>query len=163
MITRTKTKKPAFTLVEILVTISMLILILASAYGTYTAATRSVTHSKPKHTLQRQAIIFNQTVVPQLRCCYSGRYDKPPENKLDTIQVKKELSNQERIPLFIGGEVSSGKSFLRFTTSAETSKSRNSFGGLSVIEYAFDQSANTISAKTSRYDQRQSFLPSGVR
>ena len=45
-------KREAFTLLEIIIALSMLVLILGSVYGTYTAAIRSLAHSKPKHALQ---------------------------------------------------------------------------------------------------------------
>lgn len=147
-----KLKRPAFTLLEILITLSMLVLILGSVYGAYAATIRSLAHSKPKHALQQQARIFMQRITSEIRCCYAGNRDKLPQTSLKNVRTrKKELLTQESASLFVGGEALSGQSFLRFVTSAVTSRRNHSLSGLAIIEYMLDESTNTILRSKRRY------------
>jgi len=146
------TKRPAFTLLEIIVALSMLVLILGSVYGAYTATTRSLAHSKPKHALQQQAKVFLQRIASEIRCCYAGYQDESPQPSPKNIRRgEKELLKQEDVSLFVGKEVSSGESFLQFVTSAVDSKREHSLGGLAIAEYMLDESTNTLSRSKRRY------------
>ena len=151
MIERTA-KRKAFTLLEIIIALSMLVLILGSVYGTYTATTRSLEHSKPRHVLQQQAGIFMQRIASEIRCCYAGYQEeslRPVAN--DIRNSRRENLQQEDISLFEGREVSSGQSILQFVTSAVASKREHSLGGLAIVEYMFDRSTNTLSRSKRRY------------
>ena len=146
------TTRPAFTLLEIIVALSMLVIILGSVYGTYTATTRSLTHFKPKHALQQQARVFLQRIASEIRCCYAGYQDKSPQTSPKNIRTgEKELLKQEDVSLFMGKEVSSGQSFLQFVTSVVASKREHSLGGLAIVEYMLDESTNTLSRSKRRY------------
>ena len=145
-------KREAFTLLEIIIALSMLVLILGSVYGTYTAATRSLAHSKPRHSLQQQASAFMQRIAAEIRCCYAGYRDMSLQPLTNTIQrVEKKQLRQEDASLFEGREVSSRQSFLQFVTSAVASKREHSLGGLAIVEYIFDSSMNTLSRCKRRY------------
>ena len=146
------TKRPAFTLLEIIIALSMLVLILGSVYGAYAATTRSLAHFKPKHALQQQARVFLQRVTSEIRCCYAGNQDISSQPlPINIRRGEKELLKQKDASLFVGIEVSSGQSFLQFVTSAVTSKQDNSLGGLAIVEYMFDESTNTLSRRKRRY------------
>ncbi len=144
-------KREAFTLLEIIIALSMLVLILGSVYGTYTAAARSLAHSKPKHALQQQATVFLQRIASEIRCSYAGYEDEsqPATNKIRSGE--RERLEQEDSPLFEGEEVSSGRSFLQFVTSAVAPKREHSLGGLAIVQYMFDSSTNTLSRSKRRY------------
>ncbi len=145
-------KREAFTLLEIIIALSMLVLILGSVYGTYTAATRALTHSRPRHALQQQATVFLQRIASEIRCCYAGYKDESPQPETNNIRSgERERLKQEDASLFEGGEVSSGRSFLQFVTSAVASKREHSLGGLAIVEYMLDSSTNTLSRSKRRY------------
>jgi len=145
-------KREAFTLLEIIIALSMLVLILGSVYGTYSAATRSLAHSKPKHALQQQATIFLQRIASEIRCAYAGYEDESTQPATNNIRSgDRERLKQEDASLFEGREVSSGRSFLQFVTSAVASKREQSFGGLAIVEYMLDSSTNTLSRSKRRY------------
>lgn len=146
------TKRKAFTLLGIIIALSMLVVILGSVYGTYTAATRSLEHSKPRHALQQQASIFIQRIASEIRCCYAGYQYESPQPATKTIQtLGKEQIQQEDASLFDGREVSSGQGFVQFVTSAVASKREHSLGGLAIVEYMFNRSTNTLSRSKRRY------------
>ncbi|MHC4536107.1 MAG: type II secretion system protein GspJ [Planctomycetota bacterium] len=146
------TKREAFTLLEIIIALSMLVLILGSVYGTYTAATRSLSHSKPKHVLQQQATVFLQRIASEIRCSYAGYKDESPQSPANNTRTgEKERLRQEDASLFQGQEVSSGRSFLQFVTSTVASKREQSLGGLAIVEYMLDSSMSTLSRSKRRY------------
>ncbi|MHC4587097.1 MAG: PilW family protein, partial [Planctomycetota bacterium] len=102
-------KREAFTLLEIIIALSMLVLILGSVYGTYTVAMRALAHSKPKHALQQQARIFLQRIASEIRCSYASYQDKSPQPAANNIRIgDRERLKQEDASLFEGGEVPSG-------------------------------------------------------
>jgi len=145
-------KRKAFTLLEIIIALSMLVMILGSVYGTYTAATRALAHSKPKHALQQQATVFLQRIASEIRCSYAGYKDESQQPAANNIRSgERERLKQEDASLFEGREVSSGQSFVRFVTSAVTSKREQSLGGLAMFEYMWDSSTNTLSRSKRRY------------
>jgi len=145
-------KREAFILLEIIIALSMLVLILGSVYGTYTAATRALSQSKPRHALQQQARIFLQRIASEIRCCYAGYQKKSDQDSNKTIQNEGEKEfQQEDSSLFEGREVSSGQSFLQFVTSAIASKREHNLGGLAIVEYMFDSSINSLSRRKRRY------------
>ena len=151
-ISEIKAKREAFTLLEIIIALSMLILILGSVYGTYSATTRTIERFEPRHALQQQAGIFMQRIASEIRCCYAGYKDKSSEPATNTKQKMQKINRQqEDVSLFIGTEVSSGQSFVQSVTSAVTSKREQSLGGLAIVEYMLDSSTNTLSRSKRRY------------
>ena len=145
-------ERKAFTLLEIIIALSMLILILGSVYGTYTATTRSLEHTKPRHALQQQAGIFMQRIASEIRCCYAGYKYESPQAATKNIQTdERKRLRQKDVSLFKGGSAPSGQSILQFVTSAVTSKREHSLGGLAIVEYMFDRSTNTLSRSKRRY------------
>jgi type II secretion system protein J len=146
------TERKAFTLLEIVIALSMLVLILASAYGSYAATMRSLRRCRTRHVLQQQAGIFLERLASEIRCCYAGYQEEPAQSAIKPAQrAKKEELNQKQHSLFSGKEASSGRSFLRFVTSAIASKREHKFGGLAVVEYMLDSSENTLLRSKRRY------------
>jgi type II secretion system protein J len=145
-------ERKAFTLLEVIIALSMLILILGSVYGTYTAATRSLRYSTPRHELQQQASIFMQRIDSEIRCCYAGYKYESPQAATKNIQTdERERLRQKDVSLFKGGSAPSGRSILQFVTSAVASKREHSLGGLAIVEYKFNRSTNTLSRSKRRY------------
>lgn len=146
------TARKAFTLLEIIIALSMLVLILGSAFGAYTATARSLAHSKQTNALQQQAGIFLQSIASEIRCCYAGYEDKSLQLANKTIRTSEKKQRQQAKPsLFIGGKVSSGRSILRFVTSWVDPKREYSLGGLAIIEYMLDSTKNKLLRSKRRY------------
>jgi hypothetical protein len=150
-ITSKTIKREAFTLLEIIIALSMVVMILGSVYGTYTATTRSIEHSKPRHVLQQQARIFLQRLSSEIRCCYAGYKNESLQPSIKNNPTVGKHIQLEDASLFKGGEVSSGRSFLQFVTSAVASKREQAIGGLAIVEYMLDSSTNTLSRSERRY------------
>ena len=144
-------KREAFTLLEIIIALSMVVVILGSVYGTYTATTRSIGQSKPRHVLQQQTRIFLQRLSSEIRCCYAGYKNESLQPSVKNNPTVGKHIQLEDASLFKGGEVSSGRSFLQFVTSAVASKREQAIGGLAIVEYMLDSSTNTLSRSERRY------------
>ena len=134
--------KPAFTVLEILLATSMLAVILGAVYGSYSAATGLVTGCKPKSVRQHQARVFLQRFTQQIRCCYAGRENE--SDKVPPHQGQKEALRQADAPLFFGERISSGRTFLRYVTSAVLSKQGRDLGRLTLVGYRLDKSGTVL-------------------
>ena len=136
-------KRLAFTLIEILVALSMIALVLAAVYGSYTAATTAIVRCKPRTVLGQQARLFLQRMTCELRCSYAGRPDESGESLTGRLPGEEGVE-QERMSLFVSEEISSDKTFLRFVTSIVSSKKDYSIGGLARVSYRLDKSGTVL-------------------
>jgi len=150
-------KCSAFTLMEILLALSMIIIILGAVYGSYKATTISVTHCKPKSIIEQQARLFLQRITSELRCSYAGRLNQFRESLFENRPEKemvREAIQQEEPPFFIGDEVSTGQIFLQFVTSTFSSRPNHSIGGLAILSYRLDESGTILLRNVRRYIER---------
>ena len=146
-------KRLAFTILEILVALSMLALILTAVYGSYTAATTAVVHCKPKSALEQQARLFLERMTCELRCCFASRANEAREDSFDS-RSGREVLQREEPPLFVGKDVSPGQTFLQFVTSAVISRQPYNIGGLATVSYRLDRSGTALLRSERRYVDR---------
>lgn len=143
--------RSAFTLLEILVAMSIILLILGAVYGSYRAMSTSISRCSPKTKIEKKAMIFLMQLTRELRCCYPGRLNQTDDYlPLDrTQQTDEKESPQEE--LFTGDNIRAGTVFLQFvTTSAASSRSQQS-GGLSLVSYKLDDSETVLLRSVRRY------------
>ena len=140
----------AFTLIEILVALSMIILILAAVYSSYAATTAAIGHRKPRSILAQQARLFLQKITCELRCCYSGESAESHEDS-SNHSAGEEMIEQERTPSFVNKGDFSGHGFLRFMTTVVTLKQSYSPDGLVTVSYRLDESGTTLLRSERRY------------
>lgn len=140
----------AFTLVEMLIALSMLTLILGAVYGSYRAATESVAHCRPKSALQQQARIFLQRLTQQIRCCYAGRPVESDDSR-HKARTAEEVLKKANPPLFVAKPIRPSQTFLRYITSAVTLRQNYGFGGLAIVSYRLDESGTILLRNERRY------------
>lgn len=138
---------------EILVALSMLILILAAVYGSYTAATTSVARCKPKSILEQQARLFLQRITSELRCYYAGRPSGSIESSFQRAPAR-ETVQQDEAPLFVNKDVSSRQTLLQLITPAVASRQNHNVGGLVIVSYRLDESKTALLRSERRYVDR---------
>jgi type II secretory pathway component PulJ len=143
-------KRLAFTILEILVTVSMLALILAAVYGSYTAVTTSVEHCNEKSVLEQQTRLFLQRITSELRSCYAGRLDELSEGLSDK-RLGKEFVGQEKQPIFVSRDAPQGQPLLRFVTSAVALRHNHNVCGLAMVSYKLDESGTTLLRSERQY------------
>lgn len=143
-------KHSAFTLLEILVALSIAALIMGTVYGSYRATANAIVHCRQKSVAEQQARLFLQRLTSELRCSYAGSLnslnDKPIKETLAQGSFQKKES-----PLFSCDGISSGKIFLRFVTSSFTSSPYQNTGGLAIVSYKLDNSGNALLRNVSTY------------
>ena len=144
----------AFTLLEILVALSIAALIMSSVYGSYHATTKSILHCKPKSIVEQEARLFLQRFTSELRCSYAGTVnpfsDKPVEYTL-TSEMNLESFQKKESPLFASEEIIRGNVFLQFVTSSFTSSPYHNIGGLAVVSYKLDNSGKVLLRNVRNY------------
>jgi prepilin-type N-terminal cleavage/methylation domain-containing protein len=140
----------AFTLLEMLIALSMLALILGAVYGSYRATTESVARCRPKSTLQQQARIFLQRLTQQIRCCYAGRPVESDDSRRKARTPEKVLKKANP-PLFLAKPIRPGQTFLRCVTSTVTLRQNRSYGGLVIVSYRLDESGTVLLRSERRY------------
>ena len=136
-------KRLAFTLIEILVALSMMVLILAAVYGSYTVATTAVACCKPRSIMGQQARLFLQRITCELRCSYAGRPDEFNKRPTEGL-TEEETIEREKMPFFISQKVSPGQTLLQFVTTVVTSQQSYSADGLVRVSYRLDESRTKL-------------------
>lgn len=143
-------KQGAFTLLEILVALSIAALIMNAVYGSYRATTNSILHCRPKSVVEQQARLFLQRFSSELRCSYAGSIntlnDMPTKETLAQGSFKKEES-----PLFTSEGISNGNVFLQFVTSSFTSSPYQNISGLAIVSYKLDNSGQILLRNVRKY------------
>ncbi len=143
-------KQSAFTLLEILVALSIAALIMGAVYGSYRATAKSILHCKPKSILEQQARLFLQRLTSELRCSYPGNLNSLSDMPIKETLVPENFKKKE-FSLFLSDGVSSGKVFLRFVTSSFTSSPYQNTGGLAIVSYKLDKSGKVLLRNVSTY------------
>ncbi|MBN1975471.1 MAG: prepilin-type N-terminal cleavage/methylation domain-containing protein [Sedimentisphaerales bacterium] len=149
-----KKTRYAFTLMEMLIALSIVILIFAAIYGSYRATTASISHCEPRSIIEQQARLFLQRITSELRCCYAGNLTPSKNSKFQNsikMESVQEKATKEDFPLFTGKTVFSGKTFLKFATSSFASNPNSNMGGLAIISYKLDESGNVLLRNVRRY------------
>jgi prepilin-type N-terminal cleavage/methylation domain-containing protein len=145
-----KSKQRAFTLLEILTALSILVIIMAAVYGSYRAATLSVARCTPRSIMEQQARLFLYGLTSELRCIYAETLYKSKE-QISGQNSHKETVRQTKQPVFIARQAKAGRIFLQFVTSALGSVRNYNSGGLSIISYKLNESGKTLLRDVRRY------------
>ena len=75
---RNRRSRIGFTLIEILVALSIMVIVLGAAYGTFRAATNSVSRCKARKTLEEDGQGLLRMMAREIRCSY---FPAPGENR----------------------------------------------------------------------------------
>jgi type II secretion system protein J len=158
-------KRYAFTLLEILVALSIIVLILSSVFGSYKAATSLISNYGTKSILEQKARLFLFRLTSELRCSYAWRLDQTALNQSGSGSAQslflnaagKELQNEafqrQSQALFTGGEAHAGQIFLRFVTTSFASNLNQNMGGLAIVCYKFDDSGKVLLRSIRKYTE----------
>ena len=142
-----------FTLLEVLVALSVLGLIMGAVYGSYRAVTSSIADLQPRMDLDQKGRFFLQRLSRQVRCCYGGRVDQASRPVQDQNDVGKTVS-QEEVRLFQGRRTLSDDSVLQFVTTSSTLNRRSDIGYLAVVSYKVNALERTLLTREEIYGRR---------
>jgi type II secretion system protein J len=145
-----KSKQRAFTLLEILTALSILVIIMAAVYGSFRAATLSVSRCTPRSIMEQQARLFLYRLTSELRCSYAETLYKSKE-QISGQNSRNETVRQAKQPVFIARQAKAGQIILQFVTSASGSVRNYNSSGLSIISYKLNESGTTLLRDVRRY------------
>jgi len=131
----------AFTLVEVLVAMALIVTIVSMVYGSYFAAARSTDAARATLTSEGQARELLAQIARQMRCCYVGKdvaLDRP-----ESVSVVG--ANVSRPPCYFYGDAAdpTGR-ILRFVTTQAVSVGKVSPAGLFEAAYKFDKNSGML-------------------
>jgi len=135
---RTARANAAFTLFEVLVTLSIVVLILGIAYGTYAAATRSVLQCRSRSVIEQEARAILTRMAREIRCACI-RQNALKKDDAGTLKAWRE---GDAAP-FAGGNQQDGD-LLRFVTAADSCVPDEPSAGLTVVAYRLDAASKTL-------------------
>ena len=138
----------AFTLIEIMVALTVIVIILGAVYGSYSAATTSIERCKLRTDGVNEARALLGRMTQEIRCSYfSQRRGRSSHGKeADGTSVVWEETDE---PLFEGkGSATSGE-FLRLVTTSGLGGPQGTAGGLYVVGYRLDAAAGTLCRRES--------------
>ena len=146
-------KQTAFTMLELLVALSMIGLILAAVYGSHQAVTTSIRCCGPRSVLEQQARLVLDRITSELRCCYGGGPRETFNGPIEPGAQDEELW-QDEIQWFIGQDIVPGHACLQFVTLGSRAEQSPDIQELTRVGYRVDESGSTLLRSERRYLHR---------
>jgi general secretion pathway protein J len=142
--------KKGFTLIEILVAVTIIAAIVSMVYGSYFATSKSVQACKSRIALSRQARKVLEQMARQIRCSYVGPAKKN-ENRYGPLSQQREKINENEISYFNGNSGERGGDFLHLVTTSDISSGNAAPDGLFETTYKFEKSIGTLFVSRQRF------------
>jgi len=131
----------AFTLIELLIALSMLVIILGAVYGTFTATVGTLPRVQAKTALELEARSILRRMTREIRGCYPGR---SREQQKSSDKDARSVRLGQAVPNFFAEKNASEGEILRFVTTAGVSALEENSVGLSAVSYLFDESEGAL-------------------
>jgi len=147
-----KADKTGFTLIEMLVAVTMIVTIVSMVYGSYSATSKSAEAYKARMTLGDHARSVLQQMARQISCCYGGA----PADSTDPTKAappKTTAILQSPVNYFKGGPSAPNGEILHLVTTSALSGGPDVAGGLFDAAYRFDKSTHILFASCTRFVQ----------
>jgi prepilin-type N-terminal cleavage/methylation domain-containing protein len=147
-----KADKTGFTLIEMLVAVTMIVTIVSMVYGSYSATSRSAEAYKARMTLADHARSVLQQMARQVRCCYGGA----PADSTDPTKAalpKTAAILQSPVNYFKGGPSAPNGEILHLVTTSALSGEPDPAGGMFDTAYRFDKSTHILFVSCTRFVQ----------
>ncbi len=143
-----------FTLIEMLVALTIIVAILAMVYGSFAATTRSIDASGTRMAAVERACFALRLMSRQVRCAYAPRSHETgmKNNSGSTLEVAQTSSHTPSM-LFRGGSHEARGEILSLVTSSGLGASADARRGLFRVTYSYDRAASTLSI--SRQEQAE--------
>ena len=133
---RRKRNNPAFTLIEMLVSLAMIVMVVSMVYGSYAATSESLQVYDSRLNCTQRAELALRLMARQVRCAYA-----PAEPN----QVGPTDETRHKPPLIFLGDAQSGSSeILALLTTAGLAGSPTAPQRLTLTRYRYDRTARTL-------------------
>ncbi len=140
-----------FTLIEILIAMTMIVTIVSMVYGSYAATSEARNIYDSRLTCSGRAHLVLRLMSRQIRCAYAPTNEPnatESDERTDKIQIK------ETVEVFYGDAGNTRGQFLHFITTAGLGHTLTTQRGLSRIGYQYDQRTGTLSIDYGPYEKR---------
>ncbi|MEN6428265.1 MAG: type II secretion system protein GspJ [Phycisphaerales bacterium] len=151
-----------FTLLEILVALSVLGVIMSALYGSYRAITDSIREIPIRVEADQKSRQFVQRLSRQARCCYPGGGQRSSRTVPGQKPVKS-ATQDERVSLFRGGGTPLDDVLLQLVTADSGSGRESHLGSLRLVSYKLDSSRHTLLTREEPYGQQDEDRDEGWR
>ena len=142
--------KNGFTLVEILVAMSLIAAIFSMVYGSYFAASRSAQACETRIAMLQQGQEMLEQMARQIRCSYAGAV-VDDANSVRSGSNQKRMMPRESISYFSGDQDAPGGKILRLVTTNARFEEKRPSEGLFEVTYRFDKRAGMLSLHQRKY------------
>lgn len=141
-----------FTLIEMLVAMTMIVTIVSMVYGSYAATSRSREVYSSRLTCSERANLVLRLMSRQIRCAYG------PPNDPNTTESAARAGRppvEKPADVFYGHDKGPRGEILRFVTTAGLGSTLHTQRGLSYIRYQYDPAAGTLSINYGPHEKRR--------
>jgi len=138
-----KPLKPGFTLVEILVAVTMIVGILSMVYGSYFATARSTQACQVKIAIDQQARKVLEQMARQIRCAYAPTREKYTHSATPSSQQKRQIPDY-KISYFRGNPDEPSGKILHLVTTNAISLRQDPIGELFDVTYQLDMAGGRL-------------------
>jgi len=146
-----KSKKDGFTLLEILVAMTIIVTIVSMVYGSYFATSKSTQICKAKMTLYQQGRNMLEQMARQIRCSYPGTDEKQTYQVTSISQMGNKTQKNEVSHYFKGNPDEPTGEILHLVTTSRVSGGRGATDGLFKVIYKFDKRKGTLFLSQERF------------
>ena len=147
---RSKSVKDGFTLVEILVAVTLIVTIVSMVYGSYLATAKSTEVYKAKMTVSSRTRKVLRQMAQQIRCSYVGKTDDRTDSA-ETISEGKGTVSDDTIIYFNYEPDVTGVEILHLVTTNGLFYKKGEANGLFDVAYKFDKDSGTLSLSQRRF------------
>lgn len=142
--------KKGFTLIEILVAVTIIAAIVSMVYGSYFATSKSVQACKSRIALSRQARKVLEQMARQIRCSYAGSTKKYKTPAKSLFRQREKITDNV-ISYFNGNSGERGGEILHLVTTSDISVGNAAPEGLFETTYKFEKSIGTLFVNRQRF------------
>jgi prepilin-type N-terminal cleavage/methylation domain-containing protein len=144
--------KNGFTLVEILVAMTIIVAILSMVYGSYFATSKSTRAYKSRIALFQQGRKVLGQMARQIRCSYAATAEKPtPPITLTSIPQQRKEIPENVISFFDSDQDNPGGEILHLVTTSGFWGNQDPTNGLFEATYKFDKSKDALFLSQRRF------------
>jgi prepilin-type N-terminal cleavage/methylation domain-containing protein len=144
--------KNGFTLVEILVAMTIIVAIISMVYGSYFATSKSAQAYKSRIALFQQGRKVLGQMARQIRCSYAATTEKPvPSMTLTSIPQQRQEIPENVISFFDSDQDNPGGEILHLITTCGFLGNRDSTNGLFEAAYKFDKNEGVLFLSQRRF------------
>lgn len=149
---KSRFSKNGFTLVEILVAMTIIVTIISLVYGSYFATSKSTQAYKSRIALFQQGRKVLRQMARQIRCSYAGTTEKPaPPATLTSVSQQRKETPENVISFFDSDQDNPSGEILHLVTTSAFWASRDLTNGLFEAAYKFDKNKSALFLSQRRF------------